>query len=162
MEYLGVLYHRYMHLVYGVALKYLKDPDLSKDVVMQIFEVLVEKLPYHQVTNFKSWLYVVSKNHCLGMLRKKPPVESIDHIFMETQEKLHLNGEDREGNEVDLTVALSSLTSHQRRCIQMFYYEKKSYQEIASETGYSQNKVKSYIQNGKRNLKIYLDKNEPE
>lgn len=160
LEFLGVLYHRYMHLVYGIALKYLKDPEQSKDVVMQIFEKLVEKLPSQEVENFKSWLYVVARNHCLGILRQKRITESIEHTFMESDEYVHLNGEEKDQYEALLVKALSNLSEHQQQCIKMFFYENRSYQEIADQTGYDLKKVKSYIQNGKRNLRIYLDKNE--
>ena len=158
MEYLGTLYHRYMHLVYGVALKYLKDPEPSKDAVMQIFELLVDKARQHEISNFKAWLYTVTKNHCLGLIRKRPATENIDGIFMESDHHYHLNGEQKEQYEQLLSRALDNLSEHQNRCIKMFFYQNMSYQQIAEETGYDLKKVKSYIQNGKRNLKIYLDK----
>ena len=160
LEYLGVVYHRSMHLVYGISLRYLKDPEQSKDAVMQIFELLVEKLRQHQVANFKSWLYVVSKNHCLGLIRRQVAAPEADHLFMELEVNMHLNGEHEDHHLQDLSQALASLSEHQRQCIKLFFYENKSYQEIADETGYQLNRVKSYIQNGKRNLKIYLNKNE--
>lgn len=159
LEFLGALYHRYMHLVYGVALKYLKDREQSKDAVMQIFETLVEKVPDQDIRNFKPWLYVVTKNHCLGILRKKPVMERIDSLFMESDEISHLNGERQEQHGQLMSRALENLSEHQHLCIKMFYYQSMSYQQIAQETGYDLNKVKSYIQNGKRNLKIYLEQN---
>jgi RNA polymerase sigma-70 factor (ECF subfamily) len=147
-----------MHLVYGLALKYLKDPESSKDAVMQIFELLIEKARYHDVRNFKSWLYTVTKNHCLGLIRKKPLNERIEGLVMESEDILHLNGELTDPNNKLLAQALDNLSEHQHRCIKMFFYQDMSYQQISQETGYDLKKVKSYIQNGKRNLKLYLDK----
>ena len=158
LEFLGTLYHRYMHLVYGVALKYLKDPEPSKDAVMQIFELLVDKTKHHEIRNFKSWLYTVTKNHCLGLIRKQPVTENIEMFFMESDQVFHLNGEQQHQYDQLLSRALESLSEHQHRCVKMFFYQNMSYQQIAQETGYDLKKVKSYIQNGKRNLKIYLDK----
>ena len=158
LEILGVLYHRYMHLVFGVALKHLKDPEDSKDAVMQIFEKLVDKLREHQVDNFKPWLYSVTRNHCLELIRRKSRFQNLEGTLMESDDFMHLNGEENDSYKTDLTMALSRLSEHQQRCIKLFFYEKRSYQEIAEETGYELKKVKSYIQNGKRNLKNLLDK----
>lgn len=157
LEYLGTLYHRYMHLVYGVALKYLNDPESSKDAVMQIFEILVEKIRHHEIRNFKSWLYTVTKNYCLGLIRKNKIKQNIEEFVMESDGILHHNGASEEQNQRLLSQAVANLSEHQHKCIKMFFYQNLSYQEIAEETGYDFKKVKSYIQNGKRNLKIFLD-----
>ena len=159
LEYLGTLYHRYMHLVYGVALKYLKDQESGKDAVMQIFEIAADKVARQDIRNFKSWLYVVTKNHCLGLIRKNRFNQKIEPDIMESDDFFHLNGEENDRSE-ELSKALTNLPEHQRRCIEMFYYENKSYREISDETGFDMKKVKSYIQNGKRKLKIYLDQHE--
>jgi RNA polymerase sigma-70 factor (ECF subfamily) len=160
LDLLGVLFQRHMHLVYGVCLKYLKDSEESKDAVMQIFEKLVEKIPNQEIRNFKSWLYVVTKNHCLMILRSKQTREKSEEVFMETLGILHLNGEEKNYSEELISKAVSQLSVQQQHCIRLFYFQEKSYQQIAVETGYELKKVKSYIQNGKRNLKIYLDQHE--
>lgn len=157
LEVLGALYHRYMHLVYGVSLKYFKDSEESKDAVMQIFEKLVDAIPKQEIHNFKSWLYVVTRNHCLMAIRKHKIEVDSQSIFMETDRFQHLNGEEKEEHQASLDKALLNLSEPQRRCVQLFYYQNMSYQEISDETGYQLSKVKSYIQNGKRKLKIYLD-----
>jgi len=162
LEVLGKLYERYMPLVYGLCLKYLKDDDLCKDAVMQIFEELVKKLRVHEVTNFKSWLYTVARNYCLMALRvsekhKFVPME--DHI-MESGAFEHLDIDNL--HESKLTVmenCIQKLPDEQKETIRLFYLEQKCYKEVADATGFDMNKVKSYIQNGKRNLKICIEKN---
>ena len=149
-----------MHLVYGVCLKYLKEPEDSKDAVMQIFEKLVEKIPDQEINNFKSWLYVVSKNHCLMSLRSKQTRAKAETVFMEFDKSLHLNEEEKIYDDDVIEKAVSNLSEPQQRCIKLFYYQRQSYQQIADQTGYELKKVKSYIQNGKRNLRIYLDEYE--
>jgi RNA polymerase sigma factor (sigma-70 family) len=157
---LGELYQRYMELVYGVCLKYVKDTEDARDCVLNIFEELITKLKKHEVDNFKSWLYQVAKNHCLMRLRSekgKTPVK-IDMAFMQSEENLHLNGElDNESNFKQLEYCLGQLTPEQRRGIELFYLEGKCYNEIVELTGMEWNKVRSYIQNGRRNLKICMD-----
>jgi RNA polymerase sigma factor (sigma-70 family) len=157
---LGELYQRYMELVYGVCLKYVKDTEDARDCVLNIFEELITKLKKHEVENFKSWLYQVAKNHCLMRLRSekgKTPVK-IDMAFMQSEENLHLNGElDNESNFKQLEYCLGQLTPEQRRGIELFYLEGKCYNEIVELTGMEWNKVRSYIQNGRRNLKICMD-----
>ena len=160
LEILGVLYQRYMHLVYGVCLKYLKEPEESKDAVMQIFEKLVKKIPDQDIRNFKSWLYVVTKNHCLMSIRNQQKRNNTESLFMEFTENLHLNGEGNKYDEQTISKAVAKLSIDQRRCIELFFYQDQSYQQIADKTGYDLKKVKSYIQNGKRNLRIYLEKHE--
>ena len=157
LEVLGALYEKYMHLVYGVCLKYLQDEDQSKDAVMQIFEELIVKAGKFEIKNFKSWLYTLSRNFCLMQLRagKKMQTEELDD-FMELAEELH--PDNKEDDLAALERCKQKLPEAQKVSIQLFYIDEKCYKEIADDTGYSMNEVKSYIQNGKRNLKICLEK----
>ena len=165
LEVLGVLYNRYMHLVYGVCLNYFKEEEASKDAVMQIFEELILKLKIHEVQNFKSWLHVLTRNHCLMAIRKnaKHDTISIEDAFVENTEFVHLDIED--AKEKQLTVmekCMDTLSEEQKISVDLFYLKEKCYKEVAEITGYEILKVKSYIQNGKRNLKICMEKNSGE
>lgn len=162
LEILGTLYSKYMHLVYGVCLGYFKDEDSSKDAVMQIFEELVVKLRIHQVQNFKSWLHVLTRNHCLMALRKssKNPTVTLEDNFVESGGFVHLGIEDAKETQLTLMEkCMETLSEEQRKSIDLFYLQEKCYKEVADITGYELVKVKSYIQNGKRNLKICIEKN---
>jgi len=157
---LGELYQRYMELVYGVCLKYLKDPETSRDAVMQIFEELVIKLKKHEVENFRGWLHQVAKNHCLMQLRTPKNLKTVElpASLMQTEENVHLNGElEKEENFEKLEKCISALPGEQEQMIKLFYLEGKSYNEIVSITGQDWNKVRSLIQNGRRNLKICME-----
>jgi RNA polymerase sigma-70 factor (ECF subfamily) len=159
---LGELYNRYMSLVFGVCQKYLKDREESRDAVMQIFEKLVDSLRLHEVEHFKSWLYVTARNYCLMQLRsrKNRKLEEITPLFMETDGNAHLEQEpELEENLVKLERCMEHLINEQKHCVQLFYLEKKCYKEITTLTGFEMNNVKSYIQNGKRNLKICMERN---
>jgi len=165
IKFLGHLYSPYMDLVYGVCMKYLKDGEASKDAVMNIFEELVEKLKKHEVDNFKSWLYVVARNHCLMQLRKegKVKITEMSDSFMQSEEDLHLNGEpDKETNLKFMEDCLEKLPDDQKRTVSLFYLESKCYQEIAELTGQEWNKVRSQIQNGRRNLKLCIENKQKE
>jgi RNA polymerase sigma factor (sigma-70 family) len=160
-EALGALYQRYMELVYGVCLKYLKERELSRDAVLSIYEELVAKLKKHKVENFKSWLYMVAKNHCLMYLRSPKNMRTKEFVpeVMHFEETVHLNGElDDEANFSKLERCLKGLVAEQEQSVKLFYYEQKCYKEIAEITGFEQSMVRSYIQNGRRNLKICMDK----
>lgn len=162
LEALGALYEKYMPLVYGVCLKYLKDDEKSKDAVMQIFEQLIVKLKVHNVTNFKSWLYTLARNYCLMAIRSdsKHDFVNIDDQFMEKDASVHLDIDDlRENQLAAMEKCIEHLPEEQNRCIKLFYLEQKSYKEVVDLTGFDISKVKSYIQNGKRNLKICIEKN---
>jgi len=165
LEVLGELYGRYMHLVYGVCLKYLKDEDESKDAVMQIFEQLVSKLKIHEVSNFKSWLYTLARNYCLMEIRSssKHEIVPMEENFMEKDAFTHLDIDDtRERKLTVMESCMEKLPPEQKDTVSLFYLEQKCYKEVADITGYDLNKVKSYIQNGKRNLKICIEKNSEE
>lgn len=158
---LGQLYQQYMPLVYGVCLKYLKDEEQSKDAVMQIFEELIIKIHKHDVKQFRSWLFVLSRNFCLMQLRasKKNQTLSIDEV-MEFPFVLHHNDDDAINNEAgiqQLEKCMQQLSPQQKQSVDLFYIKEKCYKEVADITGYTLNEVKSYIQNGKRNLKICLE-----
>jgi RNA polymerase sigma factor (sigma-70 family) len=164
LKVLGELYQRYMELVYGVCLKYLKDPELAQDAVMHIFEELVSKLKKHDVENFRGWLHQVAKNHCLMQLRtpKNLKTVSLPTLLMQNEEDVHLNGVmEKEENFQKLEKCLDSLSDEQKRMIKLFYLEGKCYNEIVEITGLEWNHVRSSIQNGRRNLKLCMEKMEP-
>ncbi|PUZ20501.1 RNA polymerase sigma-70 factor, ECF subfamily [Chitinophaga costaii] len=162
LEYLSALYQRYMTLVYGVCLKYL-DEASSQDAVMQIFEELIGKVKQHEIQHFKSWLHVLSRNHCLMKLRAMKnrqglEVPMIEGSFMEMGEAAHHDSEYQlEDHLQSMEKCLERLPAEQKKSVQLFYLQEKSYREVVELTGYEMNKVKSYIQNGKRNLKICMD-----
>lgn len=157
---LSQLYQRYMDLVYGLCINYLKDAETAKDAVISIYEELVVKLKQHEVSNFKSWLYTLSRNHCLMQLRKekgKRTVEIADD-FMQNSELPHLD--EVKAKEVQLTSmedCLEKLVAEQKTCVTLFYLQGKCYNEITELTGIDWNKVRSYIQNGRRNLKLCME-----
>ena len=162
MKVLAELYQRYMDLLFGVCLKYLKDPETSRDAVMNIFEELVGKLHKHEVENFKSWLYTLAKNHCLMQLRTPKNLKTTEFKgdYMQSEEEVHLNGVlTREDNLQRLEKCLQTLSAEQKITVELFYLQNKCYNEIAETTGIEWNKVRSYIQNGRRNLKLCMDKN---
>ncbi len=163
-QWLGILLPRYTLLLLGVCMKYLKNEEEAKDCVQQIFLKTITELHKYQVDYFKSWIYMVAKNHCLMKLRDRPGrsttdlTENVAGVISEEDldmKFLHLE----KNRTLDLMgTALEELSDEQKQCVTLFYLEKKSYQAIAATTGFSVLKVKSYIQNGKRNLKILLDK----
>lgn len=161
-EWLGILLQRYTLLLLGVCMKYLKNEEEAKDSVQQVFLKVIQELHKYKVEYFKSWLYMVAKNHCLMRLREKqgkitaeindrlvaqPEEENDRQTLLQNDHTLELMGE-----------ALKELNDEQRQCVTLFYLQKKSYQQVSDETGYSMLQVKSYIQNGKRNLKILIEK----
>lgn len=163
LEIVGVLYDRYTALTYGVCLKYLKDREESRDAVMHIFEKLITSLKVHDIKVFKGWLYVTARNHCLMHIRarKGKSPEELSPFLMETGGNGHQEeGLEIEGNLGRLEKCMESLAKEQKECVHLFYLQQKCYKEITERTGYDLNKVKSYIQNGKRNLKICMERNE--
>ena len=165
LELLGTLYNRYIHLVYGVCLKYFKDREKSKDAVNEIFEKLIKEVSRFEIQNFRSWLYVLVKNHCLMEIRRarneQKRFDQFSHDrFMESVDIRHPIDEERDDAlEERLIQCMEKLKQEQYSCIRLFYYENCCYKEIAGKLGIEEKKVKSYIQNGKRNLKICLEQN---
>ncbi len=160
MNTLGELYNRYMELVYGVCLKYMKEPEDAKDCVINIFEEIVIKLKKYDVENFKGWLYQLSKNHCLMKLRsdKKNPLH-VDADVMHLSENIHLdNIIEKEQHLNNMEICIEQLPDDQKKAIRLFYLEEKCYKEISEATDTDINKVRSFIQNGRRNLKICMEK----
>ena len=161
-EWLGIMLERYTLLLLGVCMKYLKNEDDAKDSVQQIFLKVIQELHKYKVEYFKSWIYMVAKNHCLMKLRDKhgkipveineklmsaPGEETDEQVLKQTDQALDLMEE-----------ALKELNPEQKQCVTLFYLQKKTYQEINEMTGFTMLQVKSYIQNGKRNLKILIER----
>ncbi len=159
---LGILLQRYTLLLLGVCMKYLKNEEEARDCVQQVFLKAITELHKYRVEYFKSWLYMVAKNHCLMKLRDRHGRVATDlkeqmAVTPGEDESLRLHLEKDRQLEL-MNECLHELNNEQKQCVTLFYLEKKSYQEIADITGYSLMQVKSYIQNGKRNLKILLEK----
>lgn len=159
LEWLGILLPRFSMLLYGLCFKYLKDEEEAKDAVQQVFIKAMSELPKYRVTYIKSWLYMVAKNHCLMKLRGNAhrTVELKESVTISAFE--HSNEEEAKEKEIKLEAlekALNGLNQEQRVCITLFYLQKKSYTQVSQETGFNMMQVKSYIQNGKRNLKILM------
>jgi RNA polymerase sigma factor (sigma-70 family) len=158
-KWLGLLLQRYTLLLFAVCMKYLKNEEEAKDAVQQVFEKSIQELGKYKVEYFKSWVYMVAKNYCLMQLRDKGklPRELSERMMATPAEDLN-HSEHWQKDELleQLRIAVTQLIPEQRSCIEQFYLEKKSYTEIADRTGYTLMQVKSYIQNGKRNLKMVL------
>ena len=161
-RFVGILYQRYGHLALGLSVKYLKNKDEAQDAVIQIFTNLLKDLKKHKIEYFKSWLYVYTKNFCLMELRKRQSslkkeleLKENAHLFMDMPDLEHLKEKEKQISMMEMAIDL--LNKEQKICIELFYLKNKSYVEIMGITGYSNNDVKSYIQNGKRNLKLKME-----
>jgi len=161
-EWLGILLPRYTLLLLGVCMKYLKNEEEARDCVQQIFLKVITELQKYKVEYFKSWLYMVAKNHCLMKIRDshgKIPVELTERNMQGAEELPDKQSLLQDDQAIELMEeALRELSPEQRQCVTLFYLQKKSYQEISEETRFTMMQVKSYIQNGKRNLKLMIEK----
>ncbi|UAY52699.1 RNA polymerase sigma factor [Ferruginibacter albus] len=161
INYLSELYQRYMELVFGVCLKYFKETERSKDAVMEIFEELTVKLKQYEVGNFKGWLHVLARNYCLMQLRspRNVKITEFNPAFMQSEQNAHSDDEqlEKEENFKQLEKCIDTLPNEQKQCVELFFLKDKCYNEIAAITGFDWNKVRSYIQNGKRNLKLCME-----
>lgn len=160
----GELYTRYAHLVYGLCLNYFRDRELARDAVLSLFEKLFVSLKKNQPDNFKIWLTFVARNHCISELRKQKTQRERTATYLRDEEDLLFdettaseNATQREEKLKKLETAVMALGDEQRKCVELFYFKEKSYQEICELTGFSEKQVKSHLQNGKRNLKQYLE-----
>ncbi|SFW23288.1 RNA polymerase sigma factor [Chitinophaga sancti] len=161
-HWVGILFDRYALLLLGMCMKYLKNEEDARDSVQQIFLKVLADINKHQVQFFRAWIYMVTKNHCLMQLRQR------NQLRQEEVSEKHLNDPappeekttlaEKEVLLNNMEQALELLNEEQRSCVKLFYLEKCSYQEITDQTGYTMLQVKSYIQNGKRNLKLLLSK----
>ena len=161
-QWLGILLQRYTMLLLGVCMKYLKNEEEAKDSVQQIFLKALTELQKYKVDYFKSWLYMVAKNYCLMKIRDshgKIPVELTDKMTVEEpgiEKKTALLEKEKALTLIELS--LDELNEEQKQCVTLFYLQKKSYQQITDITGYNLPQVKSFIQNGKRNLKNIVER----
>jgi len=159
---LDTLFDRYSHLVYGLCLTYFKDPAQSKDTVLEIFEKLMDKLKDTDIRKFKPWLFTVSKNYCLNQIEKEQVKTKNEREFFLTQKTGQLEeinegaAEIKEERLQALLKAIDALKPEQKVCVELYYLKQKPYQEVSEITGYTMMQVKSYLQNGKRNLKILM------
>lgn len=164
-KWLAQLFGRYITLIYGVCLRYSPDAREAEDWTMEIYQKIVKKAMTHQIKSFKSWLYVVSKNYCLEQIRKQTgrPIEQFDSDFVQLKQSMHLTDDSdekaaKEEKFVWLEDCLEELTPRQRRSIQLFYYEHKSYADIANIIDGQVSQVRSHLQNGRRKMKQCVER----
>ncbi|MGH1437820.1 MAG: RNA polymerase sigma factor [Lewinella sp.] len=158
---LAVLFDRYIELIYGLSLQYLKTPSRAEDATLAIYAELQQKLPHHEVKNFKNWLYTFIRNHCLMQLRKEKKMITVnyDPAFMQSDANWHLSDgpSEEEERESALDFCLEQLNDQQKACVQLFYYKGHSYKEIATMRNEDVGRIRSNIQNGRRNLKNCIE-----
>lgn len=159
----GELYKRYTSFVFSICLKYLKNKDRAQETTLEIFELLMDKLLEFEIANFRSWLHTTTKNYCLNLLRKKEYSVSIEDnknyfssFIMEEEDVLHPIKKEKQL--ILLEKCINELKPEQKECINLFYLQNKSYLEVVEISGHPIKKVKSFIQNGKRNLKLLMEK----
>jgi RNA polymerase sigma-70 factor (ECF subfamily) len=156
----ATLYDRYIEMVYAVCIKYLQDNEGAKDAVMEVYAQLSQKLQKHEVLNFKSWLYTLAKNHCLMQLRSasNKKVVPIGENIMHFDHEMHQDGaNEKEFRLTQLNDCVEALSAEQKSVIDLFYLQQRSYKEIADLQQMDWNKVRSLVQNGRRNLKICME-----
>ncbi len=172
-RYYNELYNRYVHLVFGSCLKHLKDRSQAKDMCMLIFEKLIDKLQREPIDNFQSWLFYFARNECISQLRKQEveanreeewkKAKKSEENFMENEalSRPYTDKDDSKISSAALQQAIKTLSKAQQRCIRLFFFEQLSYKQIAAKTQFSVKEVKSYLQNGKRNLRLALEAQMP-
>ena len=155
-DYFGELYNRYIPQIYGLCLQYLQKEEKAESATLDLFEILLPKVSDYKIEVFKTWMHHVAKNYCLQILQKEKPQIVVDYNaeVVESDTVLHL----LENNAIELNHCIAKLPKPQKTTISMFFMEKMSYADIAEQTGYLLNTIKNYIQNGKKNLKIYIEK----
>ena len=165
---IGELFRRYYHLIFGACYKRLDNRAESKDATMNIFERMLVRLPETEMKSFNSWIYVVIKNECFSMLRKRTTVGKMKEDYKKnkksTEKVMEFEGVARLSSdkgvissEDKLKWAIKQLSDEQQKCIRLFFFDEKSYEQIAKKTKFSEGQVKSYLQNGKRRLKRLLE-----
>lgn len=158
---LGLLLQRYTLLLLGLAMKYLREKSAAQDAVQQVFLKALTRFPKEPMNNVKGWLFILMRNHCLQLLRDSEHLAPEDYVANAVAEQAPI--EDilqQEFRLQEMEQALTALNPEQQKCLRAFYLEHKSYQQITEAYGYSFTQVKSYIQNGKRNLKIILSRSQ--
>ena len=155
---LAALWDRYAHLLFGVGMKYLKDPERAKDTVIEVFATLPDVLAANEVRSFRPWIHTVMRNRCLMLLRKRDPETRVDEASLGAMEEEGDGSVLHEATLQRLESAVDELKDAQRTCIRLFYLERCSYQQTAERTGFTVEHVRSHIQNGRRNLRLILER----
>ncbi len=155
---LAALWDRYAHLLFGVGMKYLKDAERAKDQVIEVFASLPGLLGKHEVDSFRPWIHTVMRNRCLMILRKHDPEMRLDEAFIAAPADVNDDAILHEATLQRLETAIRELKDAQQTCIRLFYLERNSYQQTAERTGFTVEHVRSHIQNGRRNLRLLLER----
>lgn len=147
------LYRRERRGVYGLCLKYLRDPAAAEDACHEAFARAFEHFEDFDGERFSPWLRRIAANLSIDQLRsERPNAESSPEIAAPEP-----SAERQLGGRRALAAALEvvrSLGSDQRRAFVMFHIEGLSYQEIADRTDLELHTVRSQLQNARRNFHL--------
>jgi len=134
------IYNRYHRLVYGIAFSILKNKEDAEDVMQIVFSKLYSidksKLPKEKAG---TWLYSVTKNEALAILRRKGEYVSLEDIY---------NCENTR-NEIDSFIdkesynkLINKLSQKEQEIVSLKILSKLTFQEIAEMLGESENTIK--------------------
>ena len=162
LSYLLELYRPYMHLVYGLAFKYVKDPKQSQEIVYCIFKKLIKDIKRQEVRVFGNWLYNLSLDFC-KQWRDRGRTESDQIVALggSTQTPVEFyDDKDDDSFEEEISSMedeVMRIKSQQEKCSQLFFKEQRCFQEIADITGWEVSEIKYHVKNAKRKTNIYQD-----
>ncbi|MFQ5674351.1 MAG: RNA polymerase sigma factor [bacterium] len=161
VRYLGRLYEAYKKTIFWHCLKMVGNEEDAKDLASETFIRTFDRIEDFKLgAPFCPWLMRIATNLCIDHLRKKNRYKF--YKFDETHSAVAIQNESEPKQPMisgeRIIEKLKKLKPLQKRCFCLFYIHNLTYKQIAELTGYPLGKVRSYIQNGKRNFKLLMEK----
>ena len=160
----NAIYQHYNAMIFSAAMVYVKDINMAREIVQQVFVKLWEKraMAVH-IDNFQHYIIVTSRNLIYDQFRKaNAEARKIAELskreagnFAETGAGL---AEEREYARI-IEAAISRLPPQQKKVYLMIQEEQLSYKEVAAASGLSALTVKKHLELARRAVRDYVTQN---
>lgn len=152
------IFREHYSVLAGFALKYLHDPDLSEEIVQEMFSNLWIKSDVIEVrTSIKSYLYGAVRNACLNYIKHQKIEEKYaDHVKLTISSVKETDFLELDELQQRIAEAMDKIPDKCREIFELSRYEGKKYKEIAEELGLSQKTVENQMGKALRILRDEL------
>ena len=157
---LSELFEMHRVKVFRLSWRMLGSEQDAEDVLQEIYLKVFDRIKnYRGDSAFSTWLYRMTTNHCLDILRRRKIIAFLGfENAPEAVEKKDSTKALNLGLSPVVEKALAKLPEKQKACLLLREMEELSYEDIAASLQLSLGSVKSNIHRAKGFLKEYLEK----
>jgi len=141
----------YQGKVFRLACSILRNEAAAEDAAQEVFIKVWKALPkFHGQSLLSTWIYAISRDTCLSRLKRERIRETLP-LEEGKVDAMHSRQRDAAG-ESEIRALVDRLPEKYRRVLVMFYFEERSYEQVAEALALPMGTVKTYLHRAKKEL----------